>query len=149
MHKQVPTVEWRVFENDKEWARLSPLPTTENKLLLPATTQPAWLAKPFSKEMALLLLFLVNVGGWWWYTNQLPAALPTPQELCATAVIQSDNSPTASSPMVRPGANTITVAELQANRRAYAEYRATVAGLGHFAEPYYSDVSLTPPHPGP
>lgn len=149
MHKQVPTIEWRVFENDEEWARLSPLPTTENTLLLPATTQPAWLAKPFSKEIALLLLLLVNVGGWWWYTNQWPAVLPISQELCATAIMQSDNSSTASSPTAPPGTNTITAAELQANRRAYAEYRATVAGLGHFAEPYHSDVSLTPPPPGP
>ena len=43
MHKQVPTVEWQVFENYEEWARLSPLPVAENKLLLPSTTQPAWL----------------------------------------------------------------------------------------------------------
>ena len=145
MHKQVPTVEWQVFENDEEWARLSPLPVAENKLLLPSTTQPAWLCNPFSRVMVLLLLFLVNIGGWWWHTNHQPAALSIPQALCATTFTQRDNSPTASTPTARPGSNTLTVAELLANQRAYAEYRATVAGLGHFAEPYPSNVSPAPP----
>lgn len=91
-----------------------------------------------------MLLLLVNLGGWWYATRQ-NAALSSATNACllVTSPTALDTRPNDFTHDVEP--NTVTDAELNANRQAYAEYRATVAGLGHFAEPYNSQAMPTQP----
>jgi hypothetical protein len=69
MSKQTPSMEWTVVEDDTDWERLcAPSPAFG-----PACASPVAQNHSFSKQVlasvAALLLFVTNVGGWW-YTAQ-------------------------------------------------------------------------------
>lgn len=61
-HKQSTAIEWRIVENDREWAQLCQ-PAT------PAVQTPRYLRR-WMGEVLLLMVVLGGIGGWQWYATQ-------------------------------------------------------------------------------
>jgi len=62
MGKQAPTIEWKIPQDDAEWAHLcapTPAANTNRRSLIRLLC-----------EGAVCLLLLGCVGGWWWHTNR-------------------------------------------------------------------------------